>query len=105
MAWAWLIAAPLLLLVTARLSAPLIGVTLWDIARAILPGLVPALVMAIGVGFAAAGIAPLGFSAAVRLTALVALGVALYGALLWLLEREAIAEVLRLVLRRKISES
>jgi hypothetical protein len=105
MAWAWLIAAPLLLLVTARLSAPLIGVTLWDIARAILPGLVPALVMAIGVGFAAAGIAPLGFSAAVRLAALVALGVALYGALLWLLEREAIAEVLRLVLRRKISES
>ena len=105
MAWAWLIAAPVLLLITARLSAPLIGVTLWDIARAMLPGLVPALMMAIGVGFMSEAIAPLGLSAAVRLAALVALGVTLYGALLWLLEREAIAEVLRLVLRRKIPEA
>lgn len=105
MAWAWLIAAPVLLLVTARLSAPLIGVTLWDIARAMLPGLVPALVMAIGVGFTSEAIAPLGLSAAIRLAALVALGAALYGALLWLLEREAIAEVIRLVARRKISEN
>lgn len=105
MAWAWLIAAPVLLLFTARLSAPMIGVTLWDIARAMLPGLVPALVMAIGVGFTSATIASLGLSAAIRLAALVALGVTLYGALLWLLEREAIAEVLRLVLRRKMSEN
>ena len=101
MAWAWLIAAPLLLLATARLSAPLIGVSLWDIARAMLPGLAPALVMAIGVGLAAEAIGPLGFAAPVRLALLVGLGVALYGALLWLLEREAIAEVIRLVLRRK----
>lgn len=105
MAWAWLIAAPLLLLITARLSAPLIGVTLWDIARAMLPGLAPALVMAIGVGLTAEAIAPLGLSAAVRLVGLVALGVTLYGALLWLLEREAIAEVIRLVLRRKSPEA
>ena len=105
MAWAWLIAAPLLLLVTARLSAPLIGVTLWDIARAMLPGLAPALVMAIGVGFMSAAIAPLSLSAAIRLAALVALGVTLYGALLWLLEREAIAEVIRLVVRRKMSDA
>jgi O-antigen/teichoic acid export membrane protein len=101
MARAWLIAAPLLLLVTARLSAPLIGVTLWDIGRSILPGLAPALVMAIGVGVASQVIAPLGLAAPVRLAGLVALGVALYGALLWLLEREAIAEVVRLVLRRQ----
>ncbi|WP_447750005.1 lipopolysaccharide biosynthesis protein [Sphingopyxis fribergensis] len=101
MAWAWLVAAPLLLLVTARLSASLIGVTLWDIARAMLPGLAPALVMALGVGFASQAIAPLGLAAPVRLAALVALGVALYGALLWLLEREALSEVIRLVLRRQ----
>ncbi|UNU44149.1 lipopolysaccharide biosynthesis protein [Sphingopyxis sp. YF1] len=101
MAWAWLVAAPLLLLLTARLAAPLIGVTLWDIARAMLPGLVPALLMAIGVGFAATFLAGLGWSPPVRLILLVGLGVALYGALLWLLEREAIGEVLRLVLRRK----
>ena len=101
MAWAWLVAAPLLLLATARLSAPLIGVTLWDIARAMLPGLAPALVMAIGVGFASEAIAPLGFAAPVRLAGLVALGVALYGGLLWLLERDAIDEMIRLVLRRQ----
>jgi O-antigen/teichoic acid export membrane protein len=101
MAWAWLIAAPLLLLVTALLSAPLIGVTLWDVGRAMLPGLAPALVMAVGVGLAAQAIAPIGLAAPVQLVALVALGVMLYGGLLWLLEREAIAEVLRLVRRRQ----
>src|SRR3546814_3767266 len=47
MAWAWLVSAPLLLIVTARLSAPLIGLSLWAVARAMLPGLAPALVMAI----------------------------------------------------------
>lgn len=101
MAWAWLIAAPLLLIVTARLSAPLIGVTLWDIARAMLPGLAPALVMAIGVGVAGQMLAPLGLAAPLLLAILVVIGALLYGALLWLLEREAIAEVIRLVLRRQ----
>lgn len=100
MAWAWLIAAPLLL-VTALLSAPLIGVTLWDVGRAMLPGLAPALVMAVGVGLAAQAIVPIGLAAPGQLVALVALGVMLYGGLLWLLEREAIAEVLRLVRRRQ----
>lgn len=103
-AWAWLVAAPLLLLVSARLSAPLIGVSLWDIGRAMLPGLAPALLMAIGVGLAAQWLVPHGIAAPIRLALLVGLGVTLYGGLLWLLEREAIAEVMRLVLRRKISE-
>ena len=102
MAWAWLGAAPLLLLVTARLSAPLIGISLWDIARAMLLGVAPALMMAVGVGFAAQLIAELGWAPPVRLALLVGLGVALYAALLWLLEREAIAEVLRLVLKRQV---
>lgn len=104
MAWAWLVAAPLLLLVTTRLSAPLIGVSLWDVVRAMLPGLAPALVMAIGVGFAAEAIRPFGLAPPLRLAMLAALGVALYGALLWLLEREALAEVIRLVLRRKLPD-
>jgi O-antigen/teichoic acid export membrane protein len=105
MAWAWLVAAPLLLLVTARLSAPLVGVSLSDIGRAMLPGLVPALVMAIAVGFAGQALAGFGLAAPIRLTLLVALGALLYGALLWLLEREALAEVMRLVLRRKAAET
>jgi O-antigen/teichoic acid export membrane protein len=101
MAWAWLIAAPLLLLVTVRLSAPLIGISFWQVARAMLPGLAPALVMAIGVGLTAQLLGPLGLAAPLRLAMLVALGAALYGALLWLLEREAITEVIRLVIRRQ----
>lgn len=100
MAWAWLVAAPLLLLLTARLAAPVIGVSLRDIGRAMLPGLAPALTMAVGVGLTAQMLTPLGLAAPIRLAALVMLGVALYGALLWLLEREAIGEVTRLVLRR-----
>ncbi|BBB14172.1 lipopolysaccharide biosynthesis protein [Sphingopyxis sp. FD7] len=101
MAWAWLVAAPLLLVVTARLAAPLIGVSLWDVARAMLPGLAPALVMALGVGFAGQALGALDLDAPVLLLLLVALGVALYGALLWLLEREALAEMVRLVIRRQ----
>lgn len=101
MAWAWLIAAPLLLLITARLSAPLIGVTLWDVARAMLPGLAPALVMAIAVGFAGQGLVAVGWSPPLRLALLVGFGAFLYAALLWLFEREALSEVIRLVVRRQ----
>ncbi|MGN6690189.1 MAG: lipopolysaccharide biosynthesis protein [Sphingopyxis sp.] len=101
MAWAWLVAAPLLLILTARLSAPLIGISLWDVVRAMLPGLAPALVMAIAVGFAAQGLALLGWAPPIRLALLVGLGAALYGGLLWFLEREALAEVFRVVIRRQ----
>ena len=65
-----------------------------------LPGLAPALVMAIGVGFAGQALESLGLAAPLQLALLVGLGVALYGTLLWLLERKALAEVIRLVLRR-----
>ena len=101
LAWGWLIAAPLLLMLTARLSAPLIGVSLWDIVKATLPGLVPALVMAIAVGFAGEALALLGWAAPIRLALLVGLGALLYGALLWFLEREALNEVIRVVIRRQ----
>jgi len=87
--------------VTASLSAPLNGVSIADIGRAMLPGLVPALVMAIAVGLTGEAIAGHGLAAPIRLALLVALGALLYGTLLWLLEREALAEVTRLVLRRK----
>src|SRR3546814_12831348 len=103
-AWAWLVTAPLLLLLSARLTAPRLGLSLWQIARAMLPGLAPALVMAVGVGLADQELlALLGLAAPIRLALLVALGALLYGALLWLLEREAISEVMRLVLRREAS--
>ena len=105
MARAWLIAAPLLLLLTARLSGPLIGVSLGDVARAMLPGLAPALLMAVGVALAGEALAPFALAAPVRLALLVALGVLLYGGLLWLFAREALAEVQRVALRRSAPES
>src|SRR3546814_14993705 len=101
MAWAWLVSAPLLLIVTARLSAPLIRIPLWDVARAMLPGLAPALVMAIGVGFADRALESLDLAAPVQLALLVALGGALYGALLWPLERPPLREVIRPVERKR----
>ena len=99
LAWAWLVAMPLLLIVTARLSAPVIGVTLADIGRAVLPGLAPALVMAVAVGLIERAL-PAGMAAPLRLAILVGAGALIYPALLWLLEKEAIAEILRLILRR-----
>ena len=101
MAWAWLVAAPLLLLYTVRLSARLIGLSLWDIVRAMLPGLAPALMMAIGVELAAELIVPFHWAAPIRLGLLVGLGVALYGALLWTFERDVIAEGIQIVRRRE----
>ncbi|WOF43868.1 lipopolysaccharide biosynthesis protein [Sphingopyxis indica] len=101
-AWAWLVAAPLLYLLSARMTGPRLGISLWQVARAMLPGLAPALVMAIAVALADRWLlGPLALAAPIRLTLLVALGALLYTALLWLLEREAIAEVMRLVIRRR----
>ncbi|HEX2812550.1 MAG TPA: lipopolysaccharide biosynthesis protein [Sphingopyxis sp.] len=101
MAWAWLIAAPLLLILTARLSAPLIGVSLADIGRAMLPGVAPALVMAVAVGFGEETLTRLGWAAPVRLALLAGSGAILYGALLWFLERAALLEAIRVVTHRQ----
>lgn len=102
MAWAWLIAMPMLLLITARLSAPLIGVQLRDIGRAALPGLASALVMAVAVGLLDRALGGRALAAPLRLILLAGAGGLLYPALLWVLEREAIDEILRLVRRRTL---
>jgi len=99
LAWAWLVTMPLLLIITAKLSAPVIGVTLADIGRAMLPGLAPALVMAVAVGLIERAL-PAGMIAPLRLAILVGAGGVIYPALLWLLEKDAIAEIKRLLLRR-----
>lgn len=100
LAWAWLIAMPLLLLITAHLSVPVIGVTLGDVGRATLPGLAPALVMALAVTLLDRVLLE-SLLAPLRLAILVGAGGLLYPALLWMLEKEAIAEIIRLVLRRE----
>ena len=66
-----------------------------------LPGLAPALMMAIGVELAAELIVPFHWAAPIRLGLLVGLGVALYGALLWTFERDVIAEGIQIVRRRE----
>lgn len=100
LAWGWLISMPMLLLITARLSSPVIGVTLREIGRAALPGFASALVMAVSVGLLGQWLGGSGLSAPIRLMLLVGAGVLIYPALLWVLEREAIEEVKRLVFRR-----
>src|SRR3546814_5638195 len=52
-AWAWLVTAPLLLLLSARLTAPRLGLSLLQIARAMKPGLERALAVADGAGLSA----------------------------------------------------
>src|SRR3546814_452625 len=87
-AWAWLVAAPLLFLLSARMTGPRLGISLWQVARAMLPGLAPALVMAIAVALADRWLlGPLALAAPIRLTLLVALGALLYTALLWQIGR------------------
>lgn len=98
LAWAWVAAAPLLLLVAIQLSKPVLGLGARDLARAVLPAIVPAAVMAtlvcaLDMWFAAR------FAPLPRLAMLVAAGAATYGALLWLFQRTAIDEVIALLRR------
>src|SRR3546814_11341905 len=58
-AWAWLVTAPLLLLLSARLTAPRLGLSLWQITLAMLPGLDPALVMDVAVRICGQAFLPL----------------------------------------------
>jgi O-antigen/teichoic acid export membrane protein len=99
LAWGWLISMPILLVITARLSSPIIGVSLGEIGRAALPGLAPALVMAVAVGLLGQWLGGSGLSAPIRLILLISAGVVIYPALLWALERDAIDEVKRLIFR------
>lgn len=103
LAWAWLAAMPIQLIVAARLSRPHTGVTIGDVGRAMLPGLVPALLMALLVGGAERALATTNVAPFVELAILVALGGFCYLALLWLMERHAIEEIRRLLLRRPVA--
>lgn len=100
LAWAWLGAAPCLLLVTAQLSRRATGASLSDIARAALPGLGWALTMA-GLVTALDTMTAVGsWSAPVRLATLIAFGGASYAALLAAFERDTVNELWRLVKRQ-----
>jgi O-antigen/teichoic acid export membrane protein len=101
LAAAWLVAAPLLLAVTIYLSRVASHVGFTDVARAALPAITYAAIMALAVmaldRFTAVGDLP----ALARLAVLVGAGGAVYGAAIWSFERAMIQELLQLVRRDK----
>lgn len=98
--WAWLCAAPALLLVTIILSRPANGAGLADVATAALPGLGCAILMALLVG-TLDWLSPVGdWAAPLRLATLVATGGLIYAAALWHFERATLEELWHLVKRQ-----
>ncbi|MBB5727959.1 O-antigen/teichoic acid export membrane protein [Sphingomonas prati] len=95
-AWAW--GTPLLMLATAWLAMPVIGVTAKAMVRAALPGLGSGIVMALAV----LGVDQLidMRSPALRLAVLVVVGGAVYCGLVMTFARTTVLEAMRLLLRR-----
>lgn len=99
LAWAWVLAFPLVPLAAFVQSRGPLGLTVWSMAAAIAPGLAASAIMAGAVALAGLGLADL--ASWQRLPLLVALGGATYLALLYTVSRETLLEVVGLVARRK----
>ncbi|WP_299322114.1 lipopolysaccharide biosynthesis protein [Parasphingopyxis sp.] len=99
LAWAWLIAMPILTAVTMFMSMPTIGVSLRQLAGAVAPGLSASLAMAIIVVAIDALLPPL--SPLMRLLVLAGAGMAAYAALLLMFARSLVAEMWDLIVRRQ----
>jgi O-antigen/teichoic acid export membrane protein len=100
---AWQAAAPLLLLVTLALTLPVIGVRWGEVIRAIAPSVLAALAMAAIVYLAEQQIADV--PPGLELLALVILGAAVYGGLMWVFAKPMIAEVYAFVTRRQLGQA
>ncbi len=98
--YAWIVGAPLLLLVTMIVSLPTIGARARDIFIAVLPSASAALVMAGGVWLVSPLIVAL--PAAARLAILVALGAAIYLGLSWWLQRHTIKDFIGFLHKNKV---
>jgi O-antigen/teichoic acid export membrane protein len=99
MAYAWLIAFPLLTAVTAALSLPEIGVRAEALAKAVMPAVRASsvmLVLVLGIG---ASLPPMGIH--LRLVILITTGAAAYAAFLLLFARPLVDDLLRIVWKRK----
>ncbi|MCU0729544.1 MAG: lipopolysaccharide biosynthesis protein [Sphingopyxis sp.] len=105
LAMAWLFAAPMLLYATIRLAGPLLTISVMDIARAVRAPVGAAIIMGAVVAGSDYGLISgmLQPWPIMHLAVLVALGVAVYAAMLALIDRDAIAEALRLVRRRQVN--
>ena len=99
LAWAWVLAFPLVPLAAFAQSRRLLGLSLRSMAAALVPGLAASACMAIAVGLAELALANL--SSWQRLPLLVALGGASYLALLYVVSRATLDEVIGLLARRK----
>jgi O-antigen/teichoic acid export membrane protein len=98
MAWAWLAAFPLVMLFTAALAMPIIGVSARSLARSVGPGLLASAGMALVVLAVDRTLPP--DSSPLRLAVLVATGVVAYGLLVLLCARSTLRDVIWLVRRR-----
>ncbi len=99
LAWAWVLAFPLVPVAAFVQSRRPLGLTARSLAAAIAPGLAASAAMAGGV--ALAGLALESLASWQRLPLLVALGGATYLALLYAASRKTLLEVVELVARRK----
>jgi O-antigen/teichoic acid export membrane protein len=103
LAWAWIGAYPVFLIVSAAQSLPTIGLAPLALIRAILPPVLAAVAMALVVSLIDHVLPPL--APAPRLGVLVATGAATYGAWLSLFARDAVRELVAIVRHRPLEES
>lgn len=96
----WLVATPLLLIVTAALSLPAMQTHASAILRAILPSLLAAIAMAGGVHYALRAMH--GLPNLTQLLAAVGLGALIYITLLFTFAHEALSELVMLVTQRRL---
>ncbi len=98
MAWAWLAAFPLVMLYTAAIAMPIIGIGTVALARAIAPALFAACTMA-AIVMAVDHIVPVD-GPLLRLAMLVGVGIVSYVVVILLVARSTIADIRWLLLRR-----
>ena len=99
LAWAWLLVFPLVPLFTFLRARGALKLTAGKLAAAVAPGLGAAAAMALPVGIAAFALA--GLEPWQRLPLLVALGGAVYAALLHAFSRETLRELIALAAGRR----
>ena len=98
LAWAWLLAFPLLTFATVRLAGKPMGLRLRDLGTAILPAILCAAAMALVVEGVDRILPPL--AAPVRLGVLVSAGGVSFAAILFLFARATMDELIGLVVHR-----
>ena len=99
LAWTWIVGMPLLTGVTMLMSMPLIGISIRELARAVMPGLSASLAMAIIVVIVDAILPPL--APFTRLALLAATGIASYAILLLVFARNLVTDMWALMVRRE----